>query len=111
MFKSDPVTELYARTAQALTIQAGNLGLEGGVFLFELEPASELARAGLRAGDLIVAYAGRPSSDLVELTDTLASLPVGRSVQVDFLRFEQGGFERRRVTVRHGQLGAGLMPI
>lgn len=111
MFKSDPVSELYSRTAQAFTIQAGNLGLEGGVYLFELEPDSGLARAGLRTGDIIVGYAGRPSSDLVELTDTLASVPFGRSVQVDFLRFEQGGFERRRVTVRHGQLGAGLMPI
>jgi S1-C subfamily serine protease len=74
--------------ARALDLPPGSRGAV--VTLVETESAA--ARAGLRAGDLIVGINGRPVSSATDLTTQLALLRVGEGLRVDIVR---DGRERR----------------
>jgi Do/DeqQ family serine protease len=74
--------------ARALDLPPGSRGAV--VTLVETESAA--ARAGLRAGDLIVGINGRPVSSATDLTTQLALLRVGEGLRVDIIR---DGRERR----------------
>ena len=67
---------------------ADSLGLErpdGGLVL-ELDPASPLAVAGLKRGDVIVAVDGQHIQASRELVYRIVSKPVGSTVQITYLR-------------------------
>lgn len=66
-------------------------GYSDGVIVNSVRPGSTADRAGIRAGDRIVAVAGRRyaaarAEDVPELLRTLAELPVGRSVVMSVAR-------------------------
>lgn len=73
-----------------------------GVLIVEVLPETPAARDGLKNGDLVVAFKGRPVVDTRTLQRLVAATPVGEEVTLTVLRGEEG---RRRVAVR-----VGVMP-
>jgi glutaredoxin 3 len=62
-----------------------------GAYIGRVRPDTPAARAGLRAGDVIVAVDGRPVADAGEAEAALRALPPGRPFSVTYQR----GGERR----------------
>jgi S1-C subfamily serine protease len=57
-----------------------------GVLVISVEPNGPAQRAGLREGDVIVGYAGRPVASIDELHRLLTEEQVGARVELTFLR-------------------------
>jgi serine protease Do len=68
--------------------EAKNLGLPKpeGAIVSRVEPDSPADRAGLRAGDVIVEYDGRPVPDADHLTSLVVATPAGSRVPIGFYR-------------------------
>ncbi|HVV53653.1 MAG TPA: trypsin-like peptidase domain-containing protein [Polyangia bacterium] len=71
------------------------LPLESAIFVAALEPDSPAARAGLRDGDLIVGFDGRPTGGIDELHRLLTEERAGRPIPLAVVR----GGERLTLTV------------
>ncbi len=67
---------------------ADALGMDrpGGVVVEDVYPRSPADRAGLAAGDVVVAVAGRPVEDSDALRYRIATMPVGEAATLDVLR-------------------------
>jgi serine protease Do len=58
-----------------------------GVFVVEItDPNSPAGKAGLQPKDVITAFNGKPVKAGVQLTEAVASTPVGQQARVDFIR-------------------------
>jgi S1-C subfamily serine protease len=57
-----------------------------GVLVISVEPAGPAHRAGLKEGDVIVEYAGRPVAGIDELHKLLTVEQVGTKAQVGIIR-------------------------
>lgn len=103
---------LRALTAQAFTRSAGALGLDGAIYIFQVEPGGLGEGAGLRVGDILVSLAGQPLRDMDALQAALATAPTGEPFQLELLRLGADGvFSRLSVEVGGQPLGVGMMPI
>jgi Zn-dependent M28 family amino/carboxypeptidase len=60
--------------------------LETGVRFSDLQPSSPAARAGLKAGDILVQFGDMPIRNLYDFTDALRRSQVGQTVEVTVLR-------------------------
>ena len=60
--------------------------VENGVRFSDVKPASPAAKAGLKAGDILVQFGGKPIKNLYDFTDALRSSKVGDVVEVKVLR-------------------------
>lgn len=67
-----------------------------GVMIVEVLEGTPAARAGMRNGDIVVAFEGRPVTETRLLQRLIASAPVEKETQLTVLR-EEG---RRQLTVR-----------
>ena len=69
-------------------IQARAFGLADaqGVLLTALDPAGPAARAGLRAGDVVVSVDGRPVRRSSDLRNRVGLAALGATLAVDFVR-------------------------
>jgi len=78
---------------------ARQLGLDGtaGALVAAAMPGSPAERAGLAAGDLIVAFNGKPVRDDRDLKIRVAESPTGTPVILDILR--SGNRQQARVTM------------
>src|SRR5579872_3807064 len=59
---------------------------ENGVRFSDVQPGSPAAKAGLKAGDVLVQFAGAPIHNLYDFTDALRASKVGEVVNVTVLR-------------------------
>jgi S1-C subfamily serine protease len=59
---------------------------EGGVKFADVTPGSPAAKAGLKAGDVLVQFNDKPISNLYDFTDALRRSKVGDVVEVKCLR-------------------------
>jgi hypothetical protein len=59
---------------------------ENGVRFSDIQPGSPAAKAGLKAGDVLVDFAGKPIRNLYDFTDALRRSKVGEVVEVTVLR-------------------------
>src|SRR5262245_3702648 len=59
---------------------------EGGAVVAELTNGSPASAAGLRGGDVIVEFDGKPVGSSQQLAEIIASTPLGRTVKLKFVR-------------------------
>ena len=59
---------------------------ENGVRFSDVRPGSPAAKAGFKAGDVLVQFAGKPINNLYDFTDALRRSKVGDVVEVKVLR-------------------------
>jgi serine protease Do len=67
---------------------ADSLGLDGarGALIADLQPDGPAAKAGLRQGDVLLGFGGRPVSDSRELARLVAEKQAGSDVEVEIWR-------------------------
>lgn len=108
----DPSARQFAHTAQQFTLQMHSLGVNGGVYIFQLVSDSRAEKAGLQPGDIIVQYNGHPTPGMAQFTQATHSAQSGKEVSMTWLRLNaQNHFERHSGSLPGGQLGIGIMPI
>jgi serine protease Do len=80
--------------------EAGKLGLSGtrGVLLTKVFDEAPAARAGLKAGDVVVGLAGKPIRDGRQLQTVVAGLPLGKPADVEVMR--DGKKQTLQVTIQ-----------
>src|SRR6516164_4490537 len=59
---------------------------ENGVKFSDVKPGSPAAKAGFKAGDVLIEFGGKPIKNLYDFTDALRRSKVGETVQVKVLR-------------------------
>jgi putative serine protease PepD len=90
----------YAGTgAQIATLPAGRRAARSGL---PVTPGGPAARAGLRAGDVIVSFAGQPVSSAQTLLDAVRAQPPGARVPVTYLSRGQS----RQAVLQLGSAGS-----
>jgi serine protease Do len=84
---------------------AESLGVDTteGALVSEVVPDGPAASAGLKQGDIIVAYNGQPVRDSADLPRLVARTPVGDAVEVTIRR----GNDQQTVSVKVGELEEG----
>jgi serine protease Do len=99
---------LGVRVQQVTTDIAEGLGLPtaSGALVADVTPDGPAARAGIRNGDLVTAFDGKPIPDSRTLPRVVADTPIGKVVSVDVLR--KGQKQTFRVTV--AKLDDGTKP-
>lgn len=108
---TDSTTEQYSRTAQQFTQQLGNLGLAGGVYIYEIVPGGTASQAGLKVGDIVIEYNGKTITNMNELESVRDNAPQSVPLTITYLRLGTDGmFNSYRATVSN-PMGAGFMPI
>ena len=60
--------------------------VENGVRFSDIKPASPAAKAGFKAGDILVQFGGKPIKNLYDFTDALRNSKVGDVVEVKVMR-------------------------
>jgi serine protease Do len=80
----------------AAMAEAFRLADNRGALINEVAPGGPADRAGLRRGDVVVEFAGRPVADAVDLRRSIALAPIGESVEIGCLR----GGDRRTSRVQ-----------
>jgi len=68
------------------TARANQLAVISGVFVVSVERDSPAARAGLRDGDVIIAFAGEPATGLDDLHRLLTDQRIGEATAMTILR-------------------------
>lgn len=91
-----PRLEQLARgAAQAAPVDRPKLGLRvkdavgGGAEVGDVRPRTGAERAGIRAGDVVEAVAGRPIRSADELEEVIAQLPAAVAVEIRVRRGEE----------------------
>ncbi|MEZ3501330.1 serine endoprotease DegP [Pantoea sp. KPR_PJ] len=74
-------TELNSELAKAMKVDA-----QRGGFVSQVLPNSAAAKAGIKAGDVVVSMNGKPLSSFAALRAEVGSLPVGTKLQLGLLR-------------------------
>lgn len=62
------------------------VGVREGVVVVDIIPSSPAAKAGLRAGDIIVTVAGEPVRNVRELQQLIMFKPIGQTVLLEVIR-------------------------
>lgn len=63
-----------------------NLEPNSGVLISQVNPQTPAEKAGLRSGDVITSFDDKRVKTIRELSNVVADTPVGKSVQVEFVR-------------------------
>ncbi|MEW9547217.1 S1C family serine protease [Nonomuraea sp. NPDC050783] len=79
----------------------GSDGEPSGVGVARVEQGGGAAKAGIRAGDVIVSVNDKPTPTIADLTETIAALQPGTRVKVGLIR---AGGSRTTIDVTLGQL-------
>lgn len=108
----DPTAKQYSGTAQQFTMQFDNLGVEGGVYIYEVIEGGVADKVGLKVGDIIIEYSDNSITKMKDFIEAQQKAIADDSVRLTYLRMSNTGiFERQIITVKAGSLGARLMPI
>ncbi|VFP78907.1 Periplasmic serine endoprotease DegP [Candidatus Erwinia haradaeae] len=73
--------ELNSELAKAIKVD-----VQRGAFISQVLPKSSAARAGIRAGDVIVSINNKPISSFAALRAQIGSLPVGTTMKLGIIR-------------------------
>jgi serine protease Do len=77
-----------------------------GALIVEVIGETPAARYGLKSGDLVVAFEGRPVVDTRILQRLVSSTPIGETVSLTVLRADEG---RRPITLKVGAMPLPVM--
>jgi len=107
---------VYARanTGANAPVSRGYLGVSlrdpqtagSGAVVAELTNGSPASTAGLRGGDLIIEFDGRPVKSPKQLAEIIANTPVGRTVKLKFVRNGQSQTASITLAERPGRRAA-----
>ena len=88
---------------------AKSFGLERtrGVLIADVVPEGPADRAGLKRGDVIIGFAGKPARNAHVLSRLVAATPPGSRVKIEYIR---NGY-KRTITVAIGRMPQGEAPI
>ncbi len=75
------ITEVTPEKAKGL-----GLNTTEGALVNDVQPNTPASKAGIQSGDLIISFDGKSVKDQHELTNTVARTPVGKQVEVKFIR-------------------------
>jgi serine protease Do len=78
------VTFQTQRSENPITLKM--LGAPYGVIIERVNPGSPAAKAGIRPGDVIVSVNGKPVHNGDELVNPIMATPIGKSVEVGYIR-------------------------
>lgn len=67
-------------------------------------------KAGIQANDIIIEYNSQPVTSAQDLINKVASTPVGQTVEVAYLRDENGKLERHTTNITIGERPGSLAP-
>ena len=110
--KEDPTAMQYSQIAQQFTIQLKNLGVEGGVYLYEVPQHKAENKAGLKVGDIIIQYDEQKIAKVKDMKKALQDASTDNPVRLTYLRMSDAGeFQRQTVTINSDTLVVGMMPI
>jgi serine protease Do len=93
---------VYIQAIDEDTADLLELGSREGALVSKVEPGSPADDAGIRRGDVIVAFDGQPIDEMEALPRIVATTPVGAEVEVTVLR--KG--DRKKLDVTLGELGS-----
>lgn len=110
---TDPTAEGYANTAIRFTRLMPELGLEGGLYVFQVVPGSHLEKLRVRAGDILYSLHGKTIRRVNELQDMLKRMPENASIPFRILRWdpEKEQFLHLDLVAPGKPLGGGFMPM
>jgi serine protease Do len=74
------------RSITAAQARENDLGDRAGILVLRLAQAAPAARAGLRPGDVIVSFNGRPAIEQSEFARAVADAPVGSVAKLEVVR-------------------------
>jgi len=74
-------TELNSELAKAMKVDA-----QRGAFVSQVLPGSAAAKAGIKAGDVVVSMNGKPLNSFAALRAEVGSLPIGTTLKLGLLR-------------------------
>ncbi|WP_029685195.1 serine endoprotease DegP [Tatumella saanichensis] len=74
-------TELNSEIAQAMKVDA-----QRGAFVSQVLPNTSAAKAGIKAGDVIVSMNGKPLSSFASLRADVGTMPIGTKLELGLLR-------------------------
>ncbi|MBW1921005.1 MAG: trypsin-like peptidase domain-containing protein [Deltaproteobacteria bacterium] len=94
------ILDLTPEVARSLSVEKSN-----GVLIADLEKGGPAEKAGIRRGDILISYEGKPVSDSESLQNMVAITPAGSLRKIKVLR--QG--KVREVVVRIGSLEQAAM--
>jgi len=79
--------ESFNQGRNAGAVDVGDFGqVENGVKFSDVKPNSPAAKAGLKAGDILVQFGDKPIKNLYDFTDALRRSKVGDVVEVKVMR-------------------------
>jgi serine protease Do len=89
------------------------MGIEGtrGALVSEVHKASPAEKAGLKQGDVVVAYNGKEIRDASQLRNEAATSPIGREVKVTVLREGKKRELPVRIESMESRAQASALPI
>jgi S1-C subfamily serine protease len=73
-------------------------GGPGGALIVRVDPGSPAAKGGLQPGDVVVGIDAQPVSDLTDLRNRTATLPIGSEVPITYFRDGKQGSSTIRIS-------------
>ncbi len=83
--------------------QAEEYDIPKGVYVRDVEEDGAADKAGLKKGDVIVALNEVPVETMEELSEMLRYYPVGEIVDLEIMRYKDGGYRAETVSVKLGK--------
>jgi len=83
--------------------QAEEYDIPKGVYVRDVEEDGAADKAGLKKGDVIVALNEVPVETMEELSEMLRYYPVGEIVDLEIMRYKDGGYRSETVSVKLGK--------
>lgn len=81
-----PWAGIIGQSVTADIAEGLGLATPTGVAIADMHPESPLKAAGLRVGDVIVAFEGQPVGSVEELAFRMAAMGVGGAAEIDYMR-------------------------
>ena len=109
---SDTTAAQYAATGQQFTQRISELGVEGGIYIWDMQANNPAQQAGFQVGDIITTFNNQPVETVDGFEVAQKSVAPDAVVPITVLRLQpNGSFTRQVITVKGRLADASIMPI